>query len=49
MMNENAISNILIDIEFLEDQFKTSGRSHLITVFGELRSVRPRLRPFYPS
>lgn len=39
MMNENAISNILIDIEFLEDQFKTSGRSHLITVFGELRST----------
>ncbi|THH16451.1 hypothetical protein EW146_g4203 [Bondarzewia mesenterica] len=39
MMNENAISNILVDVDFLEDQFKASGRAHLTTVFGELRST----------
>ncbi|KAI0068510.1 exocyst complex component sec15 subunit [Artomyces pyxidatus] len=39
MMNENAISNILVDLDFLEDQFKSTGRSHLISVFTELRST----------
>ncbi|TFY62805.1 hypothetical protein EVG20_g6563 [Dentipellis fragilis] len=39
MMNDNAISNILIDVDFLEDQFKTSGRGHLTAVFSELRST----------
>lgn len=39
MMNENAISNILVDVDFLEDEFKRIGRSHLTTVFTELRSV----------
>lgn len=37
MMNENAISNILIDVDFLEDELKRIGRSHLTTVFSELR------------
>ncbi|KAH9482752.1 Exocyst complex component 6 [Psilocybe cubensis] len=37
MMNENAISNILIDVDFLEDELKRIGRSHLSTVFTELR------------
>ncbi|KAF8969464.1 exocyst complex component, sec15 subunit [Flammula alnicola] len=37
MMNENAISNILIDVDFLEDELKRIGRSHLATVFIELR------------
>jgi hypothetical protein len=41
MMNENAISNILIDVDFLEDELKRIGRSHLITVFTELRLVGP--------
>lgn len=39
MMNENAISNILIDVDFLEDELKRIGRSHLATVFIELRLV----------
>jgi len=42
MMNENAISNILIDVDFLEDELKRIGRSHLTTVFTELRLVCPR-------
>jgi hypothetical protein len=41
MMNENAISNILIDVDFLEDELKRIGRSHLTTVFTELRLVCP--------
>ncbi|KAH7931199.1 exocyst complex subunit Sec15-like protein [Leucogyrophana mollusca] len=38
-MNENAISNILVDVEFLEGEFTRIGRSHLNTVFAELRSM----------
>lgn len=37
MMNENAISNILIDVDFLEDELKRIGRPHLTLVFAELR------------
>ncbi|KAF5388055.1 hypothetical protein D9615_000563 [Tricholomella constricta] len=37
MMNENAISNILIDVDFLEEELKRIGRSHLSSVFVELR------------
>ncbi|KAF8165519.1 exocyst complex component, sec15 subunit [Crassisporium funariophilum] len=37
MLNENAISNILIDVDFLEDEMKRIGRSHLGTAFAELR------------
>ena len=39
MMNENAIANILIDVDFLEDELKRIGRSHLATAFIELRLV----------
>lgn len=39
MMNENAISNILIDVDFLEEELKRIGRSHLASVFVELRLV----------
>ena len=39
MMNDNAISNILIDVDFLEDILKQIGRSHLSSVFSELRLV----------
>lgn len=39
MMNENAISNILVDVDFLENELKRIGRSHLASVFIELRSV----------
>lgn len=40
MMNENAISNILLDVEFLEQEFKRYGRQELCSLFSELRSVR---------
>ena len=39
MMNENAISNILIDVDFLEEELKRIGRPHLTSVFAELRLV----------
>jgi len=39
MINENAISNLLIDVDYLEDALKRIGRPHLATVFFELRSV----------
>lgn len=39
MINENAISNILIDVDYLEDALKRIDRSHLVTVFVELRAV----------
>lgn len=40
MMNENAISNILVDVDFLEEEFKRNGRPHLMAAFAELRAVR---------
>ncbi|THG93626.1 hypothetical protein EW026_g7662 [Hermanssonia centrifuga] len=39
MMNENAISNILVDVDFLEEEFKRIGRSQLMAAFIELRSI----------
>ncbi|KAJ3554408.1 hypothetical protein NM688_g3127 [Phlebia brevispora] len=39
MMNENAISNILVDVDFLEDEFKKNGRPQLMTAFAELRAI----------
>ncbi|KAF8663498.1 hypothetical protein AX16_001066 [Volvariella volvacea WC 439] len=39
MMNENAISNILIDVDFLEEELKRIGRPHLASVFVELRTT----------
>ena len=39
MMNENAISNILLDVDFLEDELKRISRGHLVAVFAELRAV----------
>ncbi|KAJ7682603.1 rsec15 [Mycena polygramma] len=39
MMNENAISNILIDVDFLEEELRRIGRGHLSTVFIELRTT----------
>lgn len=39
MMNENAISNILLDVDFLEQEFQRNGRPHLMTAFSELRTV----------
>jgi hypothetical protein len=40
MINENAISNILVDVDFLDDELKRINRGHLSSVFTELRSVR---------
>jgi len=37
MLNENAISNILVDVDFLEDVPKQIGRPELGSVFTELR------------
>lgn len=39
MINENAISNILVDVDFLDEQFRGIGRGHLSAVFTELRLV----------
>lgn len=40
MLNENAISNILVDLDFLDAEFNRIGRSHLTTLSIELRQVR---------
>jgi hypothetical protein len=40
MVNENAIANILVDVNFLEEQFRNVGRANLVSLFAELRSVR---------
>lgn len=45
-MNENAIANILVDLDFLEEQFRNAGRTNLNPLFTELRSVRPPAPPF---
>lgn len=39
MMNENAIANLLMDVDFLDEELKRSGHSHS-AAFTELRSVR---------
>jgi hypothetical protein len=39
-MNENAISNVLVDTEFLEGELTRIGRGHLSSVFAELHSVK---------
>ena len=40
MINENAISNILVDVDFLDEEFKRNGRPELSSSFVELRTVR---------
>jgi len=39
MMNENAIANIVVDLDFLEEQFRSAGRANLGSHFAELRSM----------
>ncbi|KAI0265860.1 exocyst complex component sec15 subunit [Gloeopeniophorella convolvens] len=39
MLNENAIANILLDVDFLEEQFRGAGRENLGALFTELRST----------
>lgn len=43
LMNENALSNVLVDVDFLEEEFKRNGRPQLMNAFGELRDVRIHL------
>lgn len=43
MLNENAISNILIDLDFLDAEFKRINRAHLSALSAELRLVRLRI------
>ncbi|KAI9507508.1 exocyst complex component sec15 subunit [Russula earlei] len=39
VVNENAIANILVDLDFLEEQFRGVGRADLVSLFTELRSM----------
>ncbi|KIY74221.1 exocyst complex subunit Sec15-like protein, partial [Cylindrobasidium torrendii FP15055 ss-10] len=39
MLNEFAISNILNDVDFIEEELKRAGRPHLCSVFQELRAT----------
>lgn len=39
MLNENALSNILVDVDFLEGVFKKQGREHVNEAFTEIRLV----------
>lgn len=54
MMNENAIANLLLDVDFLDEELKRNNHSHG-AAFAELRSVRTTLRspvscpPPFPS
>lgn len=41
MLNENALSNIFVDVDFLEAEFKRIEREHVNTAFAELRQVVP--------
>jgi len=38
-INENAIANIIVDLDFLEEQFRSAGRANLSSFFSELRST----------
>jgi len=36
-INDNAVSNLLVDVDFLEEELKRIGRAHLNTAFAEIR------------
>lgn len=38
-INDYALSNILVDVDFIEEELKRNGRAHLNAAFNELRSV----------
>jgi exocyst complex component 6 len=40
MLNENALSNVLVDVDFIDDELKRINRAHLSSSFAELRGVR---------
>ena len=48
MMNENAMANVLVDVDFLEEQFRGAGRAGLVSLFSELRAVRSSLLALLP-
>lgn len=48
MLNENAIANLLLDVDFLDEELKRNNHSHG-AAFAELRSVRTILRSPVPS
>ena len=39
MLNENGIANLLVDVDFLESEFKAMGKAQLTSSFNELRLV----------
>ncbi|KAG8898195.1 hypothetical protein FRB99_007605 [Tulasnella sp. 403] len=39
VINENGIANLLVDVDFLEEEFKRLGKANLNTVFAELRAT----------
>ena len=47
MLNENAIANLLLDVDFLDEELKRNNHSHG-AAFAELRSVRTTLRSPVP-
>lgn len=47
-MNENAIANILVDVDFLEEEFKRAGRPQLMAAFAELRTASLFSMPILP-
>ena len=34
------MANVLVDVDFLEEQFRGAGRADLVSLFSELRAVR---------
>lgn len=39
MVNENGISNVMVDVDFLDTEFAALGKEKLATSFTELRQV----------
>jgi exocyst complex component 6 len=39
MLNENGIASLLVDVDFLENEFKAMGKTQLTSSFNELRLV----------
>lgn len=38
-MSEDAVRNMLVDVDFMKDQFESIGRPEAISAFKELRMV----------
>lgn len=46
MINENGISNVLVDVDFLETEFTSLGKQQLHASFIELRQVSYQSPPW---